>query len=218
MNPNLTRPTHNWHEAAACARPGTEDVFFPDGKHNTAQRALEICATCPLATAVACLTDALATEGACVAGREGIRGGTTRHTRQKLYDRITNSDRPAADLIAEAVTTSAARVTALPRTLRDAYERRVVPGEGGHVKWNRRTTSVTFQGKFYSAMALAFTVGHGRAPTGSCAQRAVSAGASLPSTWSTGQCARPPRDRPAAGGHGRPLRRHGRVRVRPVGP
>ncbi|WP_405676736.1 WhiB family transcriptional regulator [Streptomyces sp. NBC_01511] len=166
MNPNLTRPTHNWHEAAACARPGTEDVFFPDGKHNTAQRALEICATCPTATATACLTDALATEGACVSGREGIRGGTTRHTRQKLYDRITNSDRPAADLIAEAVTTSAARVTALPRTLRDAYERRVVPGEDGHVKWNRRTTSVTFQGKFYSAMALAFTVGHGRAPDG----------------------------------------------------
>lgn len=166
MKPNLARPNHSWQHAAACARPGTEDVFFPQTKNNTASRALEICATCPLTTATACLTDALSTEGACLAGREGIRGGTTRHTRQKLYDRITQTDRPPADLIAEAVTASADRVTALPRTLRDAYERRIVPGEDGHVKWNRRTTSVTFKGRFYSAMALAFTVGHGRAPDG----------------------------------------------------
>ncbi|MER7660687.1 WhiB family transcriptional regulator [Streptomyces sp. NPDC096193] len=97
-NGHLTgRPSDAWHLAFELAPdPGLSDavckgiepeVFFPErGDRVTATLAREICAQCPVAAA--CLTDALATEGAVGhASRFGIRGGKSPEERHAIYRR-----------------------------------------------------------------------------------------------------------------------------------
>lgn len=66
----------DWRDRAACLG-ADDDTFFPD-RTDTAgtDKALRVCATCPVTTQ--CLTAALAEEGNLAAAyRHGIRGGTT---------------------------------------------------------------------------------------------------------------------------------------------
>ena len=91
------RPSGAWQLGFELApNPGLSDalckgvepeVFFPErGDRLTAALAREICSQCPVAAA--CLSDALATEGAAGhASRFGIRGGKSPEERHAIYRR-----------------------------------------------------------------------------------------------------------------------------------
>ena len=66
---------HDWREDAAC-RDADPELFFAHDDATT-QRAIAICAGCPVRTA--CLEHALA-----AGERHGIWGGTTEHDRRQL--------------------------------------------------------------------------------------------------------------------------------------
>lgn len=85
--PDTERPV-DWRTAGPC-RTEDPDLFFPNpGDTRGIKAAQQICATCPVAARMACLTDALREEGGRQpANRHGIRGGLTGSQRRSLYEK-----------------------------------------------------------------------------------------------------------------------------------
>lgn len=83
----MSRPV-NWRTAGAC-RTEDPDLFFPTpGDERGIEAAKQICAGCPVAARMACLTEALREEGGCQpSNRHGIRGGLTGSQRRSLYEK-----------------------------------------------------------------------------------------------------------------------------------
>jgi WhiB family redox-sensing transcriptional regulator len=83
----MSRPL-DWRTAGAC-RTEDPDLFFPTpGDTRGVNAAKQICATCPVAARMACLTEALREEGGRqVSNRYGIRGGLTSKQRRSLYEK-----------------------------------------------------------------------------------------------------------------------------------
>lgn len=139
----------DWRDLAACLGRGA--LFVPKKESGPeavarANAAKKICARCPvLAT---CLDDAMTTEyGYVENGRAGVRGGLTAQERADRYRRQRNN-------------------TPEPPTLLDSYLRRTEALDDGHVLWTANTPYITFQGRKYTSMQLAWAVSTNREPEG----------------------------------------------------
>ncbi|MFE5630630.1 WhiB family transcriptional regulator [Streptomyces sp. NPDC056543] len=154
--------TISWRALAACADPKVDpEVMFPENSNlRGARTARNICRGCPVA--LQCLLTVMAEEGASKDSRFGVRAGTNRLQRQYLYDQV----REGRITLREGAERLIARVLARPRTLREMFEERVTPEADGHMAWRLQKMQTTYQGRTFSPMQLAFTVGHGRFPEG----------------------------------------------------
>jgi hypothetical protein len=96
-----TEPAVDWRKFGAC-REVDPDLFFPTpGDTRAIAAAKQICAGCPAAARMACLTEALREEGGRqVANRHGIRGGMTGSQRRSLYEKQRARRRQAREQVA----------------------------------------------------------------------------------------------------------------------
>lgn len=159
--PDTLEPADTWRDRAACSQPlyrGARDMWFPIDADNQARRAAkQICDTCPVR--VDCLTEAVNTEGAAaVNARFGVYGGLTPRQRRRIYDKARTNSTTLADEITAAL--------APGKTMRDLYEEHSAPAEDGHRSWALKSSTITFEGRIYTPMQIAFIVGHGRKPDG----------------------------------------------------
>lgn len=153
----LARPDE-WMAQAACHRPGVDpDVMHPEAKDEKGARAArDICRGCPVA--VACLVRTMRLEGATKHMRFGIAGGTGIGHRQALYEQVRDG-KTTLEAGAEQLVT---RVLSKPTTLADVFAARTAARASGHVEWLLSKTAVTFQGRVYTPMQMAFLLGYGR--------------------------------------------------------
>jgi hypothetical protein len=141
--PDIHIATPTWRQQAACI--GHRDDMFPDTNEAEIARAKKICAPCPVRDA--CLADALRIGD----NNWGIRGGLKPCERRALAN-SGNTQRPP---------------TAPPRpaTLADAFLRRTSRTAEGHLVWHG-AVHIKFDGARYTALQVAFIIGHGREPEG----------------------------------------------------
>ncbi|OYP14024.1 hypothetical protein CFC35_05520 [Streptomyces sp. FBKL.4005] len=153
--------TTTWHQHAACRADGiSPDVMFPDNDKTEIERAKAVCRGCSVWKE--CLLDALATGDT----EWGIRGGLRPEERRKIANTGV-LPKPAAPAPARTPK-PAKRATAHeepPKTLAEAFARRTVRTDDGHVIWYG-AKQIRFQGVQYTALRVAFAVGHGREPEG----------------------------------------------------
>jgi hypothetical protein len=149
-----------WHHRAACRADGiSPDIMFPDNDRAEIERAKNVCRGCPVWKE--CLLDALHTGDT----EWGIRGGLKPEERRKITE---GAALPTPASAARTQVSKQPKRTAAeepPRTLAEAFARRTTRTEDGHVIWYG-VKQIRFEGVKYSALRVAFTVGHGREPEG----------------------------------------------------
>ncbi|MEU0397965.1 WhiB family transcriptional regulator [Streptomyces sp. NPDC006208] len=157
----LARPDR-WRDQAECAKPyvDPEEMFPKMANALGAREARDICRRCPVA--VECLVSIMRIEAGSRSCRSGVFAGTSTQQRQRLYQELQRTGEPLRPAVQRLV----ARVLARPRTLRSVFEERTLPGPDGHVAWTARRLQVRFQDRSYTAMQMAFILGHGREPQG----------------------------------------------------
>jgi transcription factor WhiB len=149
--PATQRPD-DWRKLAACL--GHRDEMFPDSLEREIAHAKAICAQCPVWEA--CLDDALQTGD----NEHGIRGGLKPRERRNLAK--LRATQPAIRI--EPPRPRKVR-EARPATLAEAFTRRAQRTPDGHVLWHG-ANHLQYDGKRYTALQAAFTLGHGREPEG----------------------------------------------------
>ena len=147
--PDTAPRAWHWRDDAACL--GWAPLFLPrtdpgpSYAASTAQ-AKSICDRCPVRDA--CLADAMTTEGASdPRARAGVRGGLTPEERYNRYRRQRMN-------------------TPEPPTLLDNYLRRTEAIDDGHVLWTANTPYITFKGRKYTGMQLAWALSTNRPSEG----------------------------------------------------
>lgn len=150
-----TEPARGWLERAACRAEGVDpDLMFPDNNVAGIAQAKAICRPCPVWRE--CLSDALEMGD----NHYGIRGGLRPDERRRLVKgQGTGIRRP------KGLPKRTAPQEAPPATLAEAFTRRTARTDDGHVLWYG-ARQMKFQGDKYSALRVAFVVGHGREPEG----------------------------------------------------
>ncbi|MFJ3173764.1 WhiB family transcriptional regulator [Streptomyces roseus] len=152
--PNTLQPARHWATGGLCRSISDPDAFFPTGTGASVQQqiddAKQLCSACPIR--MACATTAI---------REnyeyGVWGGLDERQRRYL------SKVPAANL-EDGIRRSWDRRTWDPYF--DAYAKRTVQVDDGHVLWTVKNTSITVLGRNWTPRQLAIWVGQGREPHG----------------------------------------------------
>jgi len=149
----LTRAPH-WSDKGLCRTVADPEAFFPSGIGAATQQQIDeaktFCVGCPVR--MNCATAAIRK-----GYQYGVWGGLDEAQRRSL------TRTPAADL------PQAIRAAWDRRTYDhyfDAYARRTVQGDDGHVLWAVRNTSVTVLGRNWTPRQLAVWIGHNREPHG----------------------------------------------------
>lgn len=162
----LTSPRGaDWRDTAACRADGFDpDLMFPDNSTVGIAKAKQVCMACPVR--VTCLRDAIQ------AGDDqwGIRGGMKPEERRRLAkkaaDVATSVPRISGKVRTKRAPASPPRVKeGAPKTLTEAFERRIEHTPDGHVRWYG-AKHMKFQGGKWTALQVAFKVGYGRDPEG----------------------------------------------------
>lgn len=151
-SPNNLAPAGQWLKQAVCLGRGNE--MFPGDNEREIAHAKSICAQCPVWET--CLDDALRTGD----NEHGIRGGLRPHERRNLAKLRattpgTGIEPPRPRKVREP----------RPATLAEAFARRAQRTPDGHVLWYG-ANHLQYDGKRYTALQAAFTLGHNREPEG----------------------------------------------------
>lgn len=147
--PDTAPRAWHWRDDAACM--GWAALFLPRVDHGpkyiaSTVAAKKICDRCPVRDT--CLDEAMATETwTDDRSRAGVRGGRTPKERADTARRQRRG-------IEE------------PRTLLDQYLCRTEALDDGHVRWTLKTACITYDGRQYTAMQLAWAVSTKREPQG----------------------------------------------------
>lgn len=145
--------TPDWRASAACRDEEPELFFASDqtayGQH-TVDEAKAVCRRCP--SQDACLQFAL-DEGI----DHGIFGGLTDKDRRNMRRRQTRGTRPRLTPPEESTTPAA--------SLKEAFDRRTIQLDGGHLAWTGGAT-VTYRGNSWTSKRAAFITDRGHDPQG----------------------------------------------------
>jgi len=151
----------DWRDQADCRRPGTDpEWWFPKGTTGPyvgqADEAKAFCRECPVALTCA-------------------RWAITQRVTSGIYGGLTEKQRYTIGRKADEQHLTAAQVddlvqAAWDRDVRDplveAYLRRSVQGDHGHVTWAGRSKTYTVASRVLTPAQIAFEIGHGKPPQG----------------------------------------------------
>lgn len=150
--PDTVEPTGQWVKEGACI--DEPDAMFPDNNEAGIAYAKQFCARCPVRSE--CLTDAIRTDD----NEHGIRGGMKPSERRELAKTVGRPGTAGTQLPKPPQPKEAP-----PKTLAEAFARRTVRTDDGHLTWYGGV-QLKFQGAKYTALQAAFIIGHAREPEG----------------------------------------------------